>query len=139
MSAEIAFCGGIGLGIDIKGIIRAGLHARFAADAAQIIKVDYAVGTLIQRRGGADVDAGRLFAMVAAMDRKKPPIVGEGPFFDIFHMRPVDTQSNIVLRFAGHRTGVAADAGAVINGEAVVHFERLSLLSLTAPGVGNII
>ena len=47
--------------------------------------------------------------------------MGENPFLDILHMRSIHPDRNVVLRLAGNRTGMTADALAIVDGKAVIH------------------
>ena len=139
MGAEVALGRRVGFGIDVKGIVGAGLHARFAADTAVAVKIDNAVIPDVKRGGGADVHARSGLAMIAAVHRKDPPVVGEGALLHIFHMGSVDPQRHVVLRLAGHRAGMAPDAGAVVDYEAVIHSVRACIIFLMSPGVAMIL
>ena len=63
--------------------------------------------------------------MVAACDLKYPARVGESAFLDILNPGPVHAHRHLVLGFARHRAGVASDALAVIDYEAVFHSRGL--------------
>ncbi len=76
--------------------------------------------------------------MVAPVHGEIAPVVGKGTFLHIFHVRPVDPYRYLMLRLAGYRTGVAADALAVIDDEAVIHSVRACINFLIAPGVAMI-
>src|SRR5260370_16244928 len=47
VSAEVAFGGGVEIGIDVEGVIGAGLHATLAADTSLIVKIDDSVGASV--------------------------------------------------------------------------------------------
>jgi hypothetical protein len=121
MRAEMALGGGAVVRIHVNRIVRTGLHAGFAANAALGIEIDNPVFALVHRRHGTDGDAGRLLAMVAACDLKYAARVGENAFLNVLDPGPVHAQRHIVLGFARHRTGVTTDALAVIDYEAVFH------------------
>ena len=125
VSTEVAFCSGIGRGIDVEGIVRAGLHARLAADAAPRIEIDDTVGPPEEGAGGADLDARGILAVVAALDEEVPPGIGELSFFDIFHPCPEDANGNVVFRFASDSTGVTADAPPLVDDKTVPHSSLL--------------
>ncbi len=109
------------LRIDVQRVIRAGLHAALAADAALAIEVYDAVGPLEERLGRADGDTGRVVAVVAARDEEVASRVGELALLDVLHPRSVDADGHVVLGFAGDRAGVAADALALVDDEAILH------------------
>jgi hypothetical protein len=62
--------------------------------------------------------------MVASMDGKFSGGIGEGSFFNIFHMGAVHTNGHIVFAFASDRAGMASDTHAVINDKSVIQFIR---------------
>lgn len=99
--------------VDVQGIVGTRLQTRLAADTAVGVEIDHAVVPAIKRSNGTDGDAGRPIAVVAAHHREVAPIGGEGPFLDILHPGPIDADGHLMLTFAGHRTGMAADALAV--------------------------
>ena len=59
--------------------------------------------------------------MVAARDLKYAARVGENAFLDVLDPGPVDAHRHLILGFTRHRAGVASDAFAVIDYEAVFH------------------
>ncbi len=79
--------------------------------------------------------------MVAARDLKYPPRVGKDAFLHILHPGPVHPHRHLVLGLARHRAGVAPDAFAVIDYEAVFHSRKdrpqniQSYLGAVEPGV----
>ena len=58
--------------------------------------------------------------MIAAHDGKHPARVGELPLFYILDPGPIDPDGDIMLGFAGNRTGVAADAVAIVDYESKI-------------------
>ena len=73
MGAKIAFGRCVTMGIDIKRIVRAGLHARFAADAALVVKINDAVVAAKESDRGTNLDARRGIAMIATQDAEMTP------------------------------------------------------------------
>src|SRR5439155_13143698 len=124
MSAIVALGGGLGGGIDVERVVGAGLHARFAADAALAVEVHDAVRPSVERDGRTDRDARRVVAVITSEDREVPPRVRERPSLHVLHPRPERTQRNLVLLLARHRAGVTADALALIDHESVAHASR---------------
>ena len=59
--------------------------------------------------------------MIAARDLKYSTRVGENPLLDVLDPSPVHAHRHLVFGFARHRAGVASDALAVIDYEAVFH------------------
>jgi|TARA_Y100000310_G_scaffold187320_1_gene187368 hypothetical protein len=60
--------------------------------------------------------------MITAMNRKFPGIGGEQTFLYVFHMSAVDPNGHIMLTFASHGAGVAANTHAIIDDKSVIHF-----------------
>ena len=118
VGAEVALVRGRRLRVQVDGVVRAGVHARLAADAHRVVEVDDAVVPPEERRRRADRDAGGVVAVVAAQHRVEAPGVGERPLLDVLHPRPVDPEGDVVLGLAGHGAGVAADAGVLVDQEA---------------------
>jgi hypothetical protein len=63
--------------------------------------------------------------MVTARDLKYASGVGENAFLNVLDPCPVDAHRNLVLGFARHGAGVASDAFAVIDYEAVFHLQEV--------------
>ncbi len=59
--------------------------------------------------------------MVAARDLKDAASIRKNALFDVFHPRPIHANRNRILGLARHRAGVASNAFAVIDYEAVFH------------------
>ena len=126
MRAEMALGGCTIVRVHINRIVRTGLHAGFAANAALGIEIDNPILALVHRRHRTDGDARRLLAMVAARDLKYAARVGVDAFLDILHPGTVHAHRHLVLGFARHRAGVTPDALAVIDYEAVFHPREFS-------------
>ena len=121
MCAEMAFRRRTIIGIDIDGIVGAGLHARLAADASVRVEIDNAVFALIHRGHRADGDTRRIFTVIAAGDLKNAAGVGKRALFDVLHPSAIygeDTWFSVL-----HATvqSVTADTLAVIDDESVLH------------------
>ncbi len=119
--AEMTFRRGAIVGIHVNRIVGTGLHAGLAADAAVGVEIDDAVLALIHRRHGANRDARRLLAMIAARDLKYAARVGKQALLDVLDPGAIHAYGHLVLGFACHRAGVTADAFAIIDYEAVFH------------------
>jgi hypothetical protein len=126
MGTEMAFGGSAIVRIHIYRIVRTSLHAGFAANAAVGIEIDNPILALVHRRHRTDGDARRLLAMIAACDLKYPARVGEDAFLDVLDPGPVHAHRHLVLGLACHRAGVASNALAVIDYEAVFHSLEVS-------------
>ena len=105
----------------MNGIVRAGLHARLAADADAGIEVDDAIFSLVHGRDRAYPYTGWVGTMVAAGDLKMAPVVGKDACFHIFDPGAINTQGHFIFAFTGGRTGVATNTLAIVNDEAVIH------------------
>jgi hypothetical protein len=121
MRAEVALGGRAILGIHVNRIVRTSLHASLATDAALGIEIDDPVATLVHRGHGANGDARRLLAVVAARDLKDAARVGKDALLDVFDPGPVDSDRNLIFGLARHGAGVTANAFAIIDYEAVFH------------------
>ena len=121
MGVIVALGGCAGLRVDVKRIIRASLHARFAADAAIIVEINDAIITDEECLCRADSYTGRIGAMVAAGHGKHAPGIRKNALFGLFHEGAIDTNGHIVFRFASYRAGVAANAFAVVYNKSKFH------------------
>jgi hypothetical protein len=66
--------------------------------------------------------------MIATHYRKQSPRIRKFAFFDVFNPRPINSDGNLMLRFASHRASVAADTFAVVYDETKIHcFERFAV------------
>src|SRR5208282_5427967 len=126
MRAEMTLGGRAVVGIHVNRIVRAGLHTGLAANTAIGVEIDDPVFALIHRRHWANRDARRLLTMVAARDLKYSPRVGKDAFLHVLYPGPVHAHRHLVLGLARHRAGVAPDAFAVIDYEAVFHPSKFS-------------
>ena len=121
MRAVIAFRSSVLVRVHIKRVVRAGLRAGFAADAAACVEINDSVFAGKKRRHRTNLDARRVGAMIAAHHRKQSSRVGESSFFDVFNPRSINAERNVVFRFAGDGAGVATNAFAVINYKTKIH------------------
>ena len=121
MRAEMALCRGVIFRVNVNRIVRTGLHAGFAANAAVGIEIDNPILALIHRGYWTDSDAGRLFAVVASSDLKYTTRIREDALLDVFDPGSVDAHGNFIFSFAGDRAGVASDAFAIIDYKTVFH------------------
>jgi hypothetical protein len=67
------------------------------------------------------MDARGVGAVIASQDREMSPDVGKLADLHGLDPRAVDTQRNVVFRFAGGATGVAPDAFGLIDDPGVIH------------------
>ena len=128
MGAEIALGRGIVVGIDVKSIVRTGLHASLATDAAPVVEVDDAVSPTVQRAGGTDHRARRIIAMVASHHPKVARGMGKLAFFDVLDPGAENTHRDLVFLFARDRAGVTPDTPVLIDDKSVSHLLAFNLL-----------
>lgn len=64
--------------------------------------------------------------MITARDLENSPRIRKFPLFDVLHPSTVHSQWNLILGFARDCAGVAADALAIIDNEAVFHLKAVS-------------
>ena len=121
MRAERAFGGGVGFGIEINRVIRAGLHTGFAPDANRRIELDDAVRALIHRGDGTDTHARRVGAMITARDLKAAAHIGIRARFNIFDPRAIHTKRHLILGLARGAARVTSDALALVNQKSIIY------------------
>ena len=124
MPAEMALGRSVSVRIHIDGVIGTSLHAGLAANAAEGIEIHDRVFALVHGAYRTNLNARRFFAVVAAVHLEDASHVRKSSLLHVFDPGPVDAQWDSILGFACHRTGVAADALAVVDDESVSHFER---------------
>jgi hypothetical protein len=120
MRAESAFRGGVGFGVKIDRVVRAGLHAGFTSDANAWIKLNDAIVTLIHGSNRADAHAGRVDAMVAARHLKAAAHIGIGTRLDILDPRAIHTKRHLIFGFARGGTGVTSDTLALVDQKSII-------------------
>src|SRR3989442_921333 len=131
--AEVALLCGVGVWIDVQRVVGAGLHARLAADAAVAVEIDDAVIASEQRSHRTDRNARRVVAMIAPEHREEAPSVGILALLDVLDPSAKCADGNFVFGLAGDRAGVAADAPAMVDDEAVFHLVSSADFSLFLP------
>src|SRR5690606_23827719 len=117
--AEMALLDRAEVIVQVDRVVRAGLHARAAADAGVAVDVHDAVGPFLQSVDRADLDARGVGAVVAAEHGEVAADVGITPLLDVLDRRAEVADGHAVLGFAGDGAGVAADAGVVVDEEAI--------------------
>src|SRR5262249_21140622 len=124
--AEIALGCGIAVGIDVKRVVGAGLHAAFATDAALIVEVDNSVGSSVEGVGGANGGAGRIVAVVTSHHAEMTAGVGKLAFLDVLDPGAKNAHRNLMFLLARHRAGVTPNTSVLIDNKPVAHSERFS-------------
>jgi hypothetical protein len=112
--------------INVQSIIRAGLHAGFAADTTVFVKIYDTIFPNEERLHRTNFYAGCIGAVVASHHGEESPGIGKFSFFYLLHPGAVDAYGNIVFRFAGCGAGVAAYALSVVYYESVFHAVLIS-------------
>jgi hypothetical protein len=113
------------IGIDVNRIVRASLHASFAADASLGTEIHNTILALVHRSHGTNGHARRILAVIAARDLKNAARVGVFAFLHVLDPCAVYAQGNVVFGFAGNCASMAADALAIVDNEAVSHSKSL--------------
>tara|TARA_B100000745_G_scaffold205087_1_gene135517 strand:+ start:1613 stop:1894 length:282 start_codon:yes stop_codon:yes gene_type:complete len=88
----------------------------------------------VERCCGTNFYTGRIGTMVTPVDRKFPSVVGEFPFFNVFHVGAVHAKGYIELTFASHGAGMTANTHSIIYDKSVIHLVRVTRIF----GWGNI-
>jgi len=120
MCAESAFRGGVGFGVEIDRVVRAGLHTGFTSDANAWIELDDAVITLIHRSNGTNTHARWVGAMIAARHLKASAHIGIRARFDILDPRAIHAKRHLILGFARGAARVTSDALALVNQKSII-------------------
>lgn len=121
VGAVIAFGRRVIVGVHVDRVVRAGLRARFAADAAAVVKINDSVLACKQRRHRTDLDARRIGAVIAAHHAEQPSRIGKLALLDVFDPSAVHADRHLVLGLTCHGARVAADTLSVVDDKAVVH------------------
>ena len=121
VSAKVAFRCGVGIGIDVKGIVGAGLHARLAANAEVVVKVNDAIGAVEEGYSRANLDTGRVVAVVTPEYGEMALGLRKFAFLDILDPCAVNTYRNIMLFLAGNRASVTSYTAVLVDDESVAH------------------
>src|SRR4029077_509546 len=109
VSAKIAFGRRVVVGVDVESIVWAGLHAGLATDAAPVVEIDDAVGTPIEGRGGTDLDAWSIIAMIATHDPEVAGGIGKLALLDVLYPSAKYTNWHLVLFLAGDAAGMTSN------------------------------
>jgi hypothetical protein len=121
MGTEVTFGGGVGVGVDVESVVRAGLHASFAANASLVVEIDDSIRTAIESVGGANLSAGGRIAVVTSHYAEVAAGVRECAFLDVFHPGAKNPNGHLVFLFARHSTSVTANTSILIDNESVAH------------------
>ena len=95
--AEVTFRDRVLARIDVDGVVRTGLHARFTSDTAIVVDVHNPVGALEHRRHGANMHTRRIGAVVATHHGKVAAHGGKFSDLDSLYPRAVHAERNIVF------------------------------------------
>ena len=111
-------------------VVRAGLHAGFAANTAIGIEINDAILTAIHGADRADRNAGRLLTMIAACDLENAASIRENTFLYVFDPGAIHSDRHVILCLARDGAGMATNALAIIDDESVFHRELLFINAL---------
>src|SRR5579864_7291738 len=128
MCTEVALRRGAFFGINVNGVVRAGLHAGFAADTSFRTEVDDPVLALVHRSNRTDRHARGILAMITSGHLKHAAGIRENALFHVLHPGAVHRERHMVLGLARHGTRVAADALPIVNDEPVSHADGGSVM-----------
>jgi hypothetical protein len=109
------------VGINIEGVIGAGLHAALAANTSLIVKVDDSVRTPVESFGGANGNAGGRIAVVTSHHSEVAAGVRVLALLHVLDPGAKDAHRHLVLFLARDGAGMTANAPVLINDEAVAH------------------
>lgn len=107
--------------VQIKRIVRTGLHARAAANACVAIDIDDSIRPLRKSVDRTDRNARCVRAMVAPLHQKVALNIRKLADFDVLDRGSEVPDGHLVFGFACGRAGMAADAGVVVDDKAVLH------------------
>ena len=117
MCAVIALRRRMSLRVDVQRVVRTGLHTCLATNAATVVEINDSIGAAEQRCDGTDFDTWSVVAMVASHDRKVATGIRELSLFDVLNPGSIHSNRDIMFRFAGDGTGVAADTSSIVDDE----------------------
>src|SRR6266581_8780136 len=109
MSAIVALCSSLAIGVNVERVIRARLHTGLTANTTAGVKVNNTVAPFIQCLSGTNSDAGSIVAVVATIDQEIAARVRKLALLNILDPRAIDANRHIMLRLAGHRTGMTSN------------------------------
>jgi hypothetical protein len=113
--AEVALLRRVVFRVDEDGIVRAGGHARLAADADRLIEIDDAVVAFEHRARRAGRHARRMRALVAARHLMRPARLRIFADIDMLDIGARHRDRHEIFRLAGGRTGMATDTARLID------------------------
>jgi hypothetical protein len=129
MSAEVALSRGVVVGIDVESIVGTSLHARFATNAAPVVKIHDSIGAPVQRSSRTNFRARRLVAVIAPHHPEMPRRMREFALLDMLDPGAKYPHRHLVFFFARDRAGVTPDATVLIDDESVAHLLKVNSLS----------
>ena len=121
MGTEVTFRGGVVVGIDVEGVVGAGLHASFAPDTSRVVEVHDSIMPAVERVGRTNLDARSIVAVVTSQHAEMAAGVREFALLDIFHPRAKHAHRHLMLFFTRNGTCVTANTSVVINNKSVAH------------------
>jgi hypothetical protein len=130
VGTEVTFGGGVGVGIDIEGVVGAGLHASFTANTSFVVEVYDSIRTAVESAGRTNLNAGGRIAVVTSHHAEMAAGMRKFALFDVFDPGAKHPNGHLVFLFACHGTGVTANTSILIDDESVAHREVLESVSV---------
>jgi len=127
MGTEIALGRCVAVWVNVERVIRTGLHATLASNAAPAVKIDDAVCATVECSRRTDFDAWRRITMIAAHHAEVPAGVRELTFFDVLYPGAKYPDRHLVLLFARHRAGMTANTSILVDYKAIAHVDEIIL------------
>ena len=124
---HVALVCGVGLRVDVEGVVGARIHARLAANAVVVLEVDHTIVGTKERICRTDRHARRIVALVAAHHIELARYIGEGAGLDVLDPRPVDPERHVVLALT--RNGARMAPNAVVTVEKKAETRHPSIVS----------
>ena len=120
VGAIVALGGGMAVGIDVKRVVGTRLHTGLTANAAAGVEVDNAILALKKSFSWTNSDAGSVVAVVTTIDQEIAARVRKLALLNILDPRAIDANRHIMLRLAGHRTGMTPNTLSLVNHKRVL-------------------
>jgi hypothetical protein len=119
--AEIALRRRVAVWVNIKRVVRAGLHTGFAAYAAAVVEIDDTIIAFEKSRGRTDGYTRRILTMIATQHREKSLGVRIVVFFDVLDPGAIGADRHFIFRFTGDCASVTTYAFSVVYQESIFH------------------
>ena len=121
MGAEVTLLRGVIVGVDEDCIVRAGGHARLAADTDRLVEIDNTVRAFKHRAGWAGGDAGRVGALIATRYLMRAAGLREDADVDMLHVGARHRKRYQIFRLAGGGAGVTTNTPGLVDDFGPLH------------------